>query len=535
MGKWFNMHRTASLLTSIASFLTFAIALANVAFAQLDKAAQSDEAVTQLKPEAAVWNKEYSNYVVGTIVVDELENHTRTLADDTMQGREAGSAGGRAAGNYLIGWMSKNHLKPAGDQGTFIQSFGNGYRNLLGYVEGSDPNLKDEFILVAAHYDHVGLGNASNSNGPLGQIHNGADDNASGTSAVMEMIEAMDSIEAKPRRSILFVFWDGEEKGLLGSKHWVSNPTLPLSQVKLMLNLDMVGRLRQSGLEIYGAQTAPGLRRIVSHANEDQVPLAFNWDLKEDSDHYPFAMKNVPIVMFHTGLHEQYHRPSDDPETINFTGMQDVARTALRTALLAANADANLQFRVRAKQESEATRRQNEQPEGPRPGRLGVTVDRDSVNGVLLTQVQQNGPAQLGGLQGNDFLLKINETQLNGSEDLIRTLVGAPQTITVTFVRDGETLEREVNLRGQPMRIGLTWKPDVSDPSLLIVTEVIRGSAAEVGGLAVGDRIYQFNGVPCEGSDDLLKNFAENSGEVELLVERAGRLRYLLMDIGPIE
>ena len=191
--------------------------------------------------------------------------------------------------------MQKYGLETAGDGGSYYQVFGKGYRNLLGLLPGTDASLKDEVIVVGAHYDHVGYGSRTDSFGPYGTIHNGADDNASGTSAILEMIEAFDQLEVGPRRSILFCLWDGEEKGLLGSKHWLSAPTLSLENVKFSINLDMIGRLRQEGLSVYGERTAAGLREFLSSANRERLKIQFNWDIQPDSDHYPFILSLIHI------------------------------------------------------------------------------------------------------------------------------------------------------------------------------------------------------------------------------------------------
>ena len=168
------------------------------------------------------------------------------LASPKFEGREAGSTGGHAAGDYLVEQFHKLPLKPAGEKQGYFQPFGYGYRNILAILPGSDPLLKDQTIVVGAHYDHLGHGRPRDNN-PPGTIYPGADDNASGTSGVLELARAFSSMPIAPRRSILFVCFDGEEKGLLGSKHWTANPTLPLSSVNFMLNLDMIGTLRADG------------------------------------------------------------------------------------------------------------------------------------------------------------------------------------------------------------------------------------------------------------------------------------------------
>ncbi|MCA9150146.1 MAG: M20/M25/M40 family metallo-hydrolase, partial [Planctomycetales bacterium] len=259
-----------------------------------------------------------------SITSTDLNRHLSLLADDAFEGREAGSRGGHAAGNYLAQQLPAT-LEPAGESGQFYQTFGHGYRNLLAVLPGADANLRHEYILVGAHYDHVGYGQRQNSPGPWGVIHNGADDNASGTAALLEVLQAFATSDVTPRRSILFAFWDGEEKGLLGSEHWVQHPTVPWQQVRLVINADMVGRLNGRPLEVQGTRTIAGLRHLVTEANRDSdLPLNFAWKVEPNSDHYSFYKRQVPFVMFHTGLHDDYHRPSDDTERIDWEGLQAI-------------------------------------------------------------------------------------------------------------------------------------------------------------------------------------------------------------------
>jgi acetylornithine deacetylase/succinyl-diaminopimelate desuccinylase-like protein len=224
-----------------------------------------------------------------SITKDEVQQFVDTLADDSFEGREAGSRGGRAAGNFLMKEFEKLGLAPAGNGATYFQDFGRSSRNVLGLVVGSDPGLKSEVIVLGAHYDHVGYGRATNSFGPVGYIHNGADDNASGVSGVLEVAEAIRLLPAPPRRTILFALWDGEEQGLLGSQHWLANPTVDRSRLVLAINMDMIGRLRQSRLEVFGTRTLPGSRRTFSQANRDlNLDIDFSWLMKSDSDHWSF-------------------------------------------------------------------------------------------------------------------------------------------------------------------------------------------------------------------------------------------------------
>lgn len=470
---------------------------------------------------------------VSAIDVDGLRAHIEFLADDSLEGREAGSRGGRAAGNYLIEQFKLYGLEPLGEDGGYVQQFGGGYRNLLGYIEGSDPELKHEFIVIGAHYDHVGYGNASNSFGPTGRIHNGADDNASGTAGLVEILQGLSEDETRPARSILIALWDGEEKGLLGSIHWVNNPTVELSRIKLMINIDMIGRLREQGLEVYGMRTAPGLRRLASSANQDNLKLAFNWDVKEDSDHHPFFAKGIPILMYHTGLHGQYHRPSDDTETLNWEGLRDVSRMTLETAWVAANATRLPEFRDASRRETESSRRRFEDSRSPaRPSRLGVTFSAGDQR-VVIASTEPGGPARTAGLRSGDEVLSVNGLPVTAHSQLGRELLRSPNETELGVRRSDGTEETiAVTLRGNPIRVGLSWLPDAADPSVVLVTEVIPGSVAAGSGLQVGDRIYAVNGTSFDGSKDLLERLRATNGEVMLTTERMGRLSDVVLDLG---
>ena len=175
--------------------------------------------------------------------------------------------GGRLAGDYVDAQLVAMGLHGAGTDGAFVQPFGDDFRNLLAVIPGSDPKLRQQYLVLSAHYDHIGYGTKRNSFGTVGQIHNGADDNASGISGLLEVAQALTMLPEPPRRSILLAFWDAEEKGLLGSTHWTSHPTVPLKQVVLLINTDMIGRLRGDRLILMGSRTGYGLRRLICQDN----------------------------------------------------------------------------------------------------------------------------------------------------------------------------------------------------------------------------------------------------------------------------
>ncbi len=362
---------------------------------------------------------------IESITADELYEHVEVLADDVYEGRAAGSRGGRAAAQYLVQQLRPYGLTPAGTNGDYLQPFPIDCRNILLLQSGSDSELEHEIIVVGAHYDHVGFGSRRNSFGPIGHIHNGADDNASGTSVLLETIEAFAESGLRTRRSILFAFWDGEERGLVGSRYWIAYPTLPLQHVKLAITIDMVGRLRKGQLQVLGTRSGFGLRRLLSGplpelGRGDPLWLDFSWELTNNSDHWSFLERRVPIAVLHTGLHQDYHRPSDDAHKINREGMRDVGRYLLGLLMAVSNEDRLPAFRGRVKRETETMRRALERPlpqssletwpANQPPPRLGISWREDAAEpgSVFLTRVVAGTPAETAGLAVHDRIYEVN-------------------------------------------------------------------------------------------------------------------------------
>ena len=413
-----------------------------------------------------------------SIQAEDAKRHVCALADDALEGREGGSRGGRAAGSYIISHLEKLELEPAGDNGSYYQQFG-GMRNILALARGSDPAVANELIVVGAHYDHVGYGNSGNSYGPFGFVHNGADDNASGVAGLIEVAEAMQHLPSRPRRPILFAFWDGEEKGLLGSYHFVRvRPALlaPMSIV-FSINLDMIGRLRGERLEVYGARTSEGLRSAVVRSNNRPgsapLELSFDWKIEEDSDHYPFIVAKIPTVMFHTGLHDQYHRPSDDVQLINFEGIEPVARLTLDFVTALANDPASpRRFRPQSRQESDATKRTLEAPAvGP---------------SQPATPANSPGKPLAGGSQQAD-----------------------DQANPVT--------------RQRP-RWGIGTREDPGEPTSPVIVRITTDSPAARAGIMQGDRVTAIDRQPISDQAEMVRLLAAAGGHVAIDVDRKGRL-----------
>lgn len=266
----------------------------------------------------------------------------KALASDELEGRRAGTASGRKAREWIFGQLKAIGLAPeyqVFEVGTTRCS------NVIAVLEGTRGG--EEHVVVGAHYDHVGRGEDGNGIdllGGNGEIHNGADDNASGSAALLEVAAALVRY-GRTARTVVLVWFDGEERGLWGSQHYVEAPKLPLEKCVAMINMDMVGRLRARGLQVIGANSGAGLGEIVAAENR-AVGLRARFDpyMVPNSDHFSFYSKRVPVVFLCTGLHGEYHRTTDKWPTINAAGMAQVARLAFRTAVAVAEGSERLAY-----------------------------------------------------------------------------------------------------------------------------------------------------------------------------------------------
>lgn len=509
-----------SIFTRLTSTLSLAVALAH-GVASRSTAAEVNAATA----------------AIASIEIEQLRDHVNTLAADSFEGREGGSRGGQAAASYLMKKLEGYGLAGAGDNGGYFQSFRN-YRNVLAVLPGSDETLKQQYILVGAHFDHVGYGSQTNSYGPSGYIHNGADDNASGTAALLEVAEAFSKLPEAPRRSILFAFWDAEEKGLLGSEHWATSSTVPLEQVKFNLNVDMVGRMTDDKLIVYGTRSAAGLRQRLAEWNEPtQLQLSYVWWINPQSDHHTFFRRKIPVLMFHTGLHSDYHRPSDDAEKINVDGVQRAARLMFQTTFALANEEESLAFRNAATWESSSHRKQYERPPAAAPPRLGVTWHphrEGDLPGLKLSTVLPGSIAEQAGLKPGDRLTRMRGEALVDGEQLRRVVAQCYGPTAVELERSGEAkpVELEMVFPGGPPRLGISWRENDGEPGAVAVVNVAAGSPAERAGIQRLDRIYRFGGSEFATSDEFQQLVTAAGGKTEVLIERDGRLSTVFIELG---
>nr|WP_288832871.1 M20/M25/M40 family metallo-hydrolase [uncultured Flavobacterium sp.] len=262
--------------------------------------------------------------------------HDKYLSSDKMQGRFPGTKGNNDAAAYIRKYFQKYGLEKF--NGNYYQSFQLFVKeginkmksdtvttqNVVGYIEGSDEKLKKEFIVIGAHYDHWGWGGIASGSKKKDTmaIHNGADDNASGVAALLCILEKVSKSKVKPKRSIIFVSFSGEEEGLLGSKYFVNHLPIPKDAVKVMLNMDMVGRLNaENQIFMGGAGTFPdGVELMKNLAENSGLNPVIHAGGVGGSDHVSFYKSSISAVGFHTGGHPQYHTPEDDIELINFRG-----------------------------------------------------------------------------------------------------------------------------------------------------------------------------------------------------------------------
>ena len=304
--------------------------------------------------------------------------------------------------------------------------------NVVGMLEGSDPVLKNENIVIGAHYDHLGRGGEGSLAPRSGEVHHGADDNASGTAGLLELARMFSAQGPKLKRSVIFIAFGGEEEGLLGSNYYVNHPLIPLANTVAMINMDMIGRMKDRKLVIGGVGTAKEWRELIAHANTFELTL--NEDGYGPSDHSSFYIKQIPVLFFWTGNHNDYHKPSDTFDKINYNDEARVLSMVARIVRDVDSADKRLSFTT-AKSEP------------PRGGGFRVYLGTipnyaDSTDGLLLDGVRDDSPAAKAGLKAGDRIVKIGNREVKNVYDYTYALgeMKAGQEYVVEVMRGGEKL-----------------------------------------------------------------------------------------------
>ena len=314
-----------------------------------------------------------------------------------------------------------------------------GTRNVVMVLPGEDPVLKDEYIIFGGHYDHLGMGGPGSSSRAVDTIavHHGADDNASGVAMMIELAGKFAGTKNSHKRSLIFMAFTGEEEGLLGSKYFTENSGIDLSKVDAMVNFDMVGRLKETKtLQIGGVGTASGLQeKAVAVADTNKLKLTFTEEGSGPSDHSAFYSKNIPVLYYTTGSHDDYHKPADSWDKINFSGMVDIADLVFNMTSSIANDPAMLKFKE-AGPKAETNR-----PARRRGLTLGIMPDvTGSIkNGLKAEAVTPGKPGALGGLKKGDIITSIEGKPVNNIQDYMFRMsqLKAGQRITVEVMRNG--------------------------------------------------------------------------------------------------
>ncbi|RSK41568.1 M28 family peptidase [Mangrovimonas spongiae] len=383
---------------------------------------------------------------------NKIKDDVAFLADDKLEGRETGTKGEQEAAAYIVKRFKEIGLSPKGTE-DFYQTFSfkpktNPHEdvtfvtmaedstvtgtNVLGYID----NQAESTIIIGAHYDHLGYGSeGSLYRGKTKEIHNGADDNASGVAVMLDLAGRLKN--KNTANNYLFMAFSGEEMGLLGSNYFTKNATLDLGTANYMINMDMVGRLKQDGtLAVYGVGTSPRFKQTLTSSNNN-FKLIENESGVGPSDHTSFYLQDIPVLHFFTGQHEDYHKPGDDAEKLNYEGMNLISDYILEV-ITELDDNGKLAFR-KTKNESEETPR----------FKVGMGVIPDYLfdgEGMRIDGISEDKPAQKAGLQKGDVVVKLGDSLVTDMMSYMKALSSFSKgdTTTVVVKRHGENVNKQI-------------------------------------------------------------------------------------------
>lgn len=382
-----------------------------------------------------------------------MKEDVSVLANDSLNGRKTGSADEKKAAEYIAKRFSDLGLQSKGTDGYFqkftFKTSKNPHQEAEFTSEKNDStqtgenviayfdNKAENTIVIGAHYDHLGMGGEGSLYREGEAIHNGADDNASGVAMMLHLADSLQKEGSPKNNNYLFIAFSGEEEGLLGSNYFVKNPTIDTKKVTYMLNMDMVGRLNaENTLAVYGVGTSPILKQSVN-ANSGSLKIVENESGVGPSDHTSFYLADIPVLHFFTGQHEDYHKPSDDTEKVNFEGMEIVSNYIF-SIIKDLDSQPKLPFR-KTKNESEAV------PDFKVT--LGVVPDYlFSGKGMRIDGISEDRPAQRAGLQKGDIVVKMGEFEVTDMMSYMKSLskFEKGKVAKVTINRSGKLKEVEV-------------------------------------------------------------------------------------------
>lgn len=374
----------------------------------------------------------------------QMKKDVEYLASDKLEGRNTGSPGEALAADYVAERFKKLGLSPKGTDNYFqVFTFTpqkNPHivsdeevkeetgKNVIAYLDNGAPTT----VIIGAHFDHLGYGGKGSGSmySGEGEVHNGADDNASGVAMLLQLAANLKGVA--DNNNYLFIAFSGEEKGLFGSNYFTKNPTIDLTRVNYMINMDMVGRLNdKNALAVYGVGTSPSWKESLEKDNKYGFDLIYEESGVGPSDHTSFYLQDIPVLHFFTGQHEDYHKPSDDADKINYKGMVIIA-SYIYDVILDMNDELKLEF-VKTKTE--------DSQKAPKYSvTLGVMPDyMYNEGGMRIDGVSDGGAASRAGLQAGDVIVKMGDLKVT---DMMTYMEGLSQfkkgDKTIVKVRRGE-------------------------------------------------------------------------------------------------
>lgn len=391
--------------------------------------------------------------VAQTISESDIKRDINFLASDIMKGRGTSTPEETVAANYIAATFKKLKLTPRGNKGYLYEftfktpahphdTVGTGEerkaKDVVAFLNNSAPAT----IVIGGHYDHLGLGQDHNSldANPDGKIHNGADDNASGTTGVLELARYFANNKKKEKYNFLFICFSGEELGLIGSKKWCEKPTLALDSINYMINMDMIGRLNDSTKKIiiYGVGTSPTWVPLIDKMQNDLV-------IKKDSsgigpsDQTSFYLKNIPVLHFFTGQHSDYHKPGDDADKINYAGEKKVLEYIVK---LIAETEAMPKLTFSATKAPDSATRSFKVT-------MGIMPDYSfEGKGMRVDGVTENKPAAKAGIKQGDIITKIGEYEVDSVMSYMKAL---------SNFKKGDITKVKVLRGNDPMELSVTF------------------------------------------------------------------------------
>jgi len=347
--------------------------------------------------------------------IERLKKDIYFLASDSLKGREVGTSSEKVAADYIadrfknLGLIPKGqeeyfqefsftpmknpHAAPADDDSIKVTG-----KNVIGYID----NHESSTVIIGAHYDHLGYGEEGSLHRGEDQIHNGADDNASGVASMLLLAEKLK--RRNTSNNYLFIAFSGEEKGLFGSNYFTKNPTIELDKVNYMINMDMIGRLdEENALAINGAGTSPVWISMIERIGIDTLKIVTKESGVGPSDHTSFYLKDIPVLHFFTGTHEDYHKPTDDADKINYGGIY-VVTAFIDSLVTKLDGQPSLAF----------TKTKDESQDAPRfKVTLGFMPDyMFDGNGMRIDGISEDRPAQRAGLETGDIVIKLGSVEV---------------------------------------------------------------------------------------------------------------------------